>query len=755
MFEEEIGRNPYALKPWVRHLAQQSAAAPRARAALYERALLHLPRSYKLWHAYLSERLEQVKGAPPASTRNEALLRVFERALSHMNKMPRIWCAHPLTPITPPPPPHPVCRQLYLSFVVTLRRGTFTRKAFDRALQALPITQHDHVWGLFVQWARDFGVVDTAVRVFRRFLMYDPAQREDLVEFLSEHAQHAEAARQLVACLEDDGFRSASGKTKHELWMRLCDLCALHPNEVRGVLDVERVLRSGIARFSDEVGRLWTRLADYYIRLGEFERARDVLEEALGAVVTVRDFSVVFDAYVKFEESLLSAKMRLEEDEAELAFDLARLEHLVDKRPLLLNQVMLRQNPSNVHEWVKRVRLMQDDPRQTVLTYMEAVRTVDPALCTGKLSSLWLGLAHYYERHKDLANARAVMRQGTEARYRSVDELALVWCSWAEMELRHKNYSGAMEVMLQAVRDPSGSAEYRRRRAAAEGGAKDDLSAPLRLHRNLKVWSLYLDLEESLGTVESCSSAYDRAMELKVVTPQMALNYAAYLEEHDYFENSFRVYERAVLLFEWPHVKPIWLRYIDQFMARYGGTKLERLRDLFEQAVSRVPPEHAGELYVRYGKAEEQHGLARHAMAVYDRATRAVPETQRLDAFRLYAAKVEEHYGVTRTRPVYERALRELGDDECRALALEFSDMERKLGEVDRARVRLRSLYMCWLMLMLCCRRSTNTPRSSRTRASTRTTGEAGASSKRRTATRTPSETCCACSGRWRRRTRR
>lgn len=45
-----------------------------------------------------------------------------------------------------------------------------------------------------------------------------------------------------------------------------------------------------------QVGRLWTSLADYFIRRGMFERARDVYEEGLTSVITVRDFSLVYDA---------------------------------------------------------------------------------------------------------------------------------------------------------------------------------------------------------------------------------------------------------------------------------------------------------------------------------------------------------------------------------------------------------------------------------------------------------------------------
>lgn len=50
-------------------------------------------------------------------------------------------------------------------------------------------------------------------------------------------------------------------------------------------------------------------MADYYVRSGLFERARDIYEEAVQTVTTVRDFTQVFDAYAQFEELSLSRKM--------------------------------------------------------------------------------------------------------------------------------------------------------------------------------------------------------------------------------------------------------------------------------------------------------------------------------------------------------------------------------------------------------------------------------------------------------------
>ena len=49
----------------------------------------------------------------------------------------------------------------------------------------------------------------------------------------------------------------------------------------------------------------------------------------------------------------------------------------MERRPELLSSVMLRQNPHNVHEWHKRVKLFEGQPRKQILTYTEAVTTVD------------------------------------------------------------------------------------------------------------------------------------------------------------------------------------------------------------------------------------------------------------------------------------------------------------------------------------------------------------------------------------------
>jgi pre-mRNA-splicing factor SYF1 len=158
---------------------------------------------------------------------------------------------------------------------------------------------------------------------------------------------------------------------------------------------------------------------------------------------------------------------------------------------------------------------------------------------------------------------------------------------------------------------------------------------------------------------------------------------------NNFFEDSFKVYQRGVELFIFPQVKAIWVKYIDTFIKRYAGSKLERLRDLFEQSVINAPSNNIAELYIKYAKAEESFGMNRQAMSIYDRATKLVPLIEKLDMYRLYIKKTELLFGITKTRPIYDRAVAELREDMSRSICLDYAGMERKLGEIDRARAIL------------------------------------------------------------------
>ncbi len=93
-----------------------------------------------------------------------------------------------------------------------------------------------------------------------------------------------------------------------------------------------------------------------------------------------------------------------------------------------------------------------------------------------------------------------------------------------------------------------------------------DKSSAGSLTNNLKAWSPYNDLLESWGNFEDTKWAYERLLDLKIATPQTVLNFTGFLQRNNYFEESFRIYERAVNLFDWPHLYEIWVDYLSNII---------------------------------------------------------------------------------------------------------------------------------------------------------------------------------------------
>lgn len=517
-----------------------------------------------------------------------------------------------------------------------------------------------------------------------------PEDAEDFIELLVEERLYTEAIKMYMNILNNTRFRSKHGKGHYQLWNEMIDLLVTHARLVETGyeygIDVESIIRSGIERFSDQRGKLWSGLATYWITRGSFEKARDIFEEAIITVMTVRDFTLVFDSYTEFEESVIGALMdsaasrsskgAVDEDaDFDLDIRMMRFEQLMDRRPFLVNDVLLRQNPNNVPEWEKRVALWGDNKREVVQTYTDAIAAVQPKKAIGQFHELWVNYAKLYENGGDLRDARLILEKAVKVPFKSVAELAELWIEWAEMELRNENFEGAVNVMAKAVQAPKRSTvDY----------FDESLSPQQRVHKSWKLWSFYVDLVESVSTLEETRNIYERIFELRIATPQTVVNYANLLEESKYFEESFKIYERGLDLFSYPVAFELWNLYLTKAVDR--KISIERLRDLFEQAVEGCPPRFAKVLYLMYGNLEEDRGLARHAMRIYERATRAVSDEDRADMFNFYIMKSASNFGLPSTRPIYEHAIAALPDSDARDMCLKFADMEKRLGEIDRAR---------------------------------------------------------------------
>ena len=58
---------------------------------------------------------------------------------------------------------------------------------------------------------------------------------------------------------------------------------------------------------------------------------------------------------------------------------------------------------------------------------------------------LYINFAKFYEEggtagqaEPDLASSRKILEKGTKVNFKAVEDLAEVWCEWAELEVRHE-----------------------------------------------------------------------------------------------------------------------------------------------------------------------------------------------------------------------------------------------------------------------------------------------------------------------------
>ena len=58
----------------------------------------------------------------------------------------------------------------YCQFLQDQCKVSRVRRTFDRALRALPISQHHRIWPHYLKFARAHPLHETAVRIYRRYL---------------------------------------------------------------------------------------------------------------------------------------------------------------------------------------------------------------------------------------------------------------------------------------------------------------------------------------------------------------------------------------------------------------------------------------------------------------------------------------------------------------------------------------------------------------------------------------------------------
>ncbi|MES1905838.1 MAG: Pre-mRNA-splicing factor SYF1, partial [Paramarteilia canceri] len=461
---------------------------------------------------------------------------------------------------------------MYTKFLESNGQITKTRKTYDRALKSLPLCQHYKIWPQYIDFINASGVPMLGNSVFRRYIELVPEDSEVFVNYLVKNGFLDEASEILINLLNKQSFSSKYGKSKYELWIELCQIIcnSARQNENRE-FDADKIFRQGIKTYSAQVSLLFNQLANYYIHRDLIPKAQAVYEEALGQVKTVKDFTEIYDVYVQFLESLLTDKLdkisklhdnaEKERLQIEIEHMMAGLEHLLDSNQLMINEVRLRQDPHSVPLWLNRFGLLKsNNSNKTMLEeqFEKSLNIIDIEKAVGDPSQLFIEMANYYfESHNSLEKVRNIFERGVYSyRFIKVQHLSNLWSYWIEFEIKNQNYDKARELIKKATSYDS---------LLHKQNLGGEFNARLKIHRDLKLWTLYADFEEHFGTFTSCKAIYDHMLDFRIATMSVICNYAVYLLENQYYEESFRIYERGISLFKWPYSYQLWREYLANF----------------------------------------------------------------------------------------------------------------------------------------------------------------------------------------------
>lgn len=743
-YEQDIAHDPNNLTNWLRYYRFKSSSASctfRSKVLILERAIRQLPRSYKLWMIYIDLVLLTVKSASYYKYKSQLLHvnQLFDRSLQLLNKAPVIWVK-------------------YLQFLLEkqLCEITFIRRKFNECLYNLPITQHHLIWPLYVRFADEVGGL-TGVKIYMKYLEFSTPESlqgldndkkddlgitvDDVISKLVEFGDVREASKLFQYILQNSDKYIGLPKSPLQLWMDYIDLLIKSVTSAkRETINInefdylfEKLIREALIKFPDQIAKFHLKLTFYFIGRKNLFKVRYYFEEGLKNCVTVKDFTMIFDAYTEFEESVLtklSDNLESSETDAELNSELDLrmnvFEKLINDRPFLLNNMLLRQDINNLDEWFKKIELYKEANNINMMldTYASALRTINPLKAHSlsnngnfTLPNLWINYANVYSSQNDLKTANLIFSKSVKSQFQSPDELAILYIEWCDLLIKHNDEKGAIDIINQICIPERKDVDYN----------DSSIDIHLRIHKSIKLWSFYLDLLESRiesnnqkYEIEEVIDAYNSTITLKIATPLTIINFANFLEEWQYFERSFSIYEMGLKLFNDSKIKfEIWNIYLSKIIKH--NIKIERIRDLFEHCLngsatesdSGCPANLSKPVILLYSDYEEKNGSTMKSIKIlrqgleklkdgynnetYTKTERDSILTDKFEIYQSLISKVRKLNDQNETRKAYEESL---NDDQLTLpniceLTTEFITFEANLKEYNRVRSLFR--FVCQL----------------------------------------------------------
>lgn len=461
----------------------------------------------------------------------------------------------------------------YLNMEMSNKFVNHARNLFDRVVQILP--RQDQFWFKYAYMEELLGNYAGARQVFERWMEWEPESLSWLqyIKF-EERCGELDRARILYE-------RYVTCHPSQQAFLQLTKFEEKHNNVPRARAGYEK----GVELLSDELDeKYYIKFAQFEERQRERERAQAIYKSALDRLPK-GETDELYRAYVSFEKQ---------------HGDRDAIEDVVLNKRRFVYEDALKKNVRNYDVWFDYIRLEESagDLAKIREVYERAVSAKPPVKQKRywrRYIYLWIYYALFEEMQTgDAEKAREVYDMIVKLVPHGSFSFAKIWKLYAEFEVRQLDVERARKIFGRAIADCKKERIFLdyadlEMRLGNIDRCRKIYEKFLEMHpQNPKAWSVYIDLEDSVGELERARALCEIAISQEQLDmPELVWKRYIDLEvSHEEHENARKVWQR--LLGKAQHVR-VYVAY-SEFEAKTMQS-MDQCRRVLEQGQSNMRAE--------------------------------------------------------------------------------------------------------------------------------------------------------------------
>jgi len=423
----------------------------------------------------------------------------------------------------------------YLEMEMKNKFVNHARNLFDRVVQLLP--RVDQFWYKYAYMEELLGNYQGARTIYERWMEWEPDDNAWL-----QYGKFEERCKQLdkaQAVME----RYVNCRPSQLSFIRLCKMEERNGNIARARSGFEKAVELLSAELDE---KFYIKFAQFEQRQKEMDRTQAIYKLALD-LLPKGSSDELYRSFMSFE------KQHGDRDSIE--------EVVINKRRFIYEEV-IKENPRNYDTWFDYIKLEEScgDVSRIREVYERAIANKPPVLQKRfwrRYSYFWINYALFEELQTgDVEKTRSVYDTMIKVVPHKKFSFAKMWKLYAEFEVRQLELSRARSIFGRAI------AECQKERIFLD----------------------YADLEMRLGNVERCRKIYGKFLELHSQNPKAWTVYVDLEDSVGETERARALCELAIKQDRLDMPELVWKRYIDLEVVH---EELERARDVWQRLLGK------------------------------------------------------------------------------------------------------------------------------------------------------------------------